>query len=244
MGALHQVHPLYYGGAANTEWQGAPDDKWGFALGAGLKLNAPAIGPGDYFQSQFTYTQGATRYAVNNAAVFNSIVYSGGDLSIGILSDAVYGGIANVGSVTPATNQTSLELTTAWAVNAAYEHFWNKEWRTSLWGAYLDVSYDGAANAMLCSSAGFGTGVGSAALAAAGCDYDFSVWGVGSRTQWNVTSDFYLGLEVYYAHVNSMDTPGGFVNLAASTTKSAGRYAIDDQDVWTARFRVHKDFYP
>ncbi len=41
---------------------GHPDDKLGFAVGAGIKLNAPMIGQGDYFQTQVNYTQGALRY--------------------------------------------------------------------------------------------------------------------------------------------------------------------------------------
>ena len=44
------------------ETSGHPDDKWGFAVGAGIKLNAPMIGQGDYFQAQVNYTQGALRY--------------------------------------------------------------------------------------------------------------------------------------------------------------------------------------
>ena len=42
--------------------QGHPDDKLGFVVGAGIKLNAPMIGQGDYFQAQVNYTQGALRY--------------------------------------------------------------------------------------------------------------------------------------------------------------------------------------
>ena len=39
-----------------------PDDKLVLAIGAGIKLNAPFIGQGDYFQAQVNYTQGALRY--------------------------------------------------------------------------------------------------------------------------------------------------------------------------------------
>ena len=54
--------------------------------------------------------------------------------------------------------QPQIELTTAWGVNAAYEHFWNTQWRTSLYGGYGEVSYNGQANAMLCSAHGSGIG--------------------------------------------------------------------------------------
>ena len=68
------------------------------------------------------------------------------------IADAVYGGLINGTGLAAAT---SLELTTAWNVNAAYEHFWSPRWRTSLYGGYAQVSYGGAAQSLGC---GFGTG--------------------------------------------------------------------------------------
>ncbi len=61
MGALHQVNASYYGnGATALQWPSS--DKLGFAVGAGIKLNAPMIGQGDYLQAQVNYTEGALRY--------------------------------------------------------------------------------------------------------------------------------------------------------------------------------------
>ena len=65
MGALHQVNAAYYDYytvGALTPASGHPDDKLGFVIGAGIKLNAPMVGQGDYFQAQVNYTQGALRY--------------------------------------------------------------------------------------------------------------------------------------------------------------------------------------
>ena len=64
MGALHQVNPTYYycTGTSLAASSGHPDDKLGFAIGAGIKLNAPMIGQGDYLQVQINYTEGALRY--------------------------------------------------------------------------------------------------------------------------------------------------------------------------------------
>ena len=50
-----------------------------------------------------------------------------------------------------AANASDLQLTTAWNINAAYEHFWNPRWRTSFYGGYAAVSYNDRGNAMLCS---------------------------------------------------------------------------------------------
>src|SRR5215471_924347 len=68
MGALHEVNSLYYsttGVSELTRAAGHPDEKVGWAVGAGIKLNTPWLfnwlgsGQGDYFQTQVTYAQGA-----------------------------------------------------------------------------------------------------------------------------------------------------------------------------------------
>ena len=35
------------------------------------------------------------------------------------------------------------------------------------------------------------------------CSPNFSFWQVGSRTQWNITRDFYMGVDVTYTHLNT-----------------------------------------
>jgi hypothetical protein len=53
------------GGATISEWNGHPGNDIGWAISGGLRLNAPMIGPGDYFQIAAVYAEGATRYASN-----------------------------------------------------------------------------------------------------------------------------------------------------------------------------------
>ena len=129
---------------------GHPEDKWGFVIGAGIKLNAPMIGQGDFFQAQVNYTQGALRY-IFQTPNSNWGKSDGASEGFGVVSDAVYNGAI------AAANATDLELTTAWNVNAAYEHFWNPRWRTSLYGGYAAVSYSDRGNALICSGEGGGS---------------------------------------------------------------------------------------
>jgi hypothetical protein len=195
------------------------------------------IGKGDYLQAMFSYTHGASRYNFMNPN-FSHGLRDGGTFAFGIMSDAVYGGNIVAGTA------TSLELTDTWVVNAAYEHFWNPRWRTSVYGGYAEVNYSGLANAMLCAGiTGQGNGAfGSASLANAGCDTDWSVWWIGTRTQWNVTKDFYVGLDVIYQKLEGMSfVPGtsAQLGLGASTIIAPG-----SQDNIGFRFRAHRDFYP
>jgi hypothetical protein len=233
MAAGHQVNALYYGTGEST---GHPDDKWGFAVGAGLKLNAPMIGQGDYLQTQVNYSEGALRYVFFTPNQ-NFFYREGAEAAYGNLTDGVYGGAIG-------TTASSLELTTAWGVNAAYEHFWNPRWRTSLYGGYAAVSYNDSGNAMLCTSQGFGAGgAGTAAIAGAGCDNDWSTWWIGSRTQWNVTKDFYMGVDVLYQKLQTASPATGVV-LGSPSSVILAPTSVTDQDNWQFRFRVHRDFYP
>jgi len=240
-GALHQVNPLYYNNTTtpfNPEGSGHPSDKWGFAIAPGLKINTPSIGKGDYFQTQFNYTQGALKYIFQNPNGNPYIQEGGNSIAIGLMSDAVYGGLVTTGTA------TGLNLTTAWNVNASYEHFWNPQWRTSVYGGYAEVSYNTQANAIVCATVvGGGVGVGATAVATAGCNNDWNQWWAGSRTQWNVTPDFYLGVDVAYNKIHGLSTPTGLAGGFAAGTDTSLR-TVDDQDNWQVRFRVHRDFYP
>jgi hypothetical protein len=230
MGALHEVNATYYTGTGTTpvsQGSGHPGDKWGFAVGAGIKLNAPMISQGDYFQAQVNYTQGALRY-VFQTPNSNWGKMDGASAGWGVLSDAVYGGTIAAGTA------SDLSLATAWGINAAYEHFWNPRWRTSLYGGYAAVSYDSLGQSELC---GFGT-----APVANGCDMNWQTWWLGSRTQWNITKDFYMGVDVLYSKLQTAVVIGVPSPLAVAV--SGATAPAQDVDNWQFRFRVHRDFYP
>ena len=254
--AWHQVNGSYYSNAAGTgltgfEANGHPGDASGWAAMAGLRLNAPMIGQGDYLAMQVIYTQGALRYLYQNPGTGNMWLQDNQSTMFGIMSDGVYGGNIFNG------NATGIQLTTAWGVNAGYEHFWNPQWRTSLYGGYAATSYNSQANALLCQAYGAGNGgQGIFAIASAGCNNNWNQWWIGSRTQWNVTKDFYMGLDVAYVKMDTATLPGGVSGGTAGTgpqgtntqifpanTNTFPRF-ISSEDNWQVRFRVHRDFYP
>lgn len=227
MGALHDVRGGYYG---TTEGSGGPGNAMGYALGAGIKLNAPMLGKGDYFQAQVNYGKGAISYlaylqSVGALGRTAFTKYSGNSFGYGWLTDGVYTGAAG----------SSVQLTEAWGFNAAYEHVWNPNWKTSIYGSYLSVNYNDTASQALCGMAGL-------TVAAASCNSDFSHWAAGTRTQWNVTRDFFMGLDIIYMKLNTASS--GVATLAASGAKPAGTYSLANQDAWAFRFRAHRDFYP
>jgi hypothetical protein len=93
-------------------------------------------------------------------------------------------------------------------VNAGYEHFWSPQWRTSLYGGYAATSYNSTANALLCSASFRLRTGGRFAVAEPWLQHDWNQWWVGSRTQWNVTKDFYMGLDVAYVKFESASSQG------------------------------------
>jgi hypothetical protein len=243
--ALHHANGGYYGsGITNSEVTGHPGDKWGWAVSGGLRLNAPMIGPGDYFQGAVVYAEGATRYAAGMSQTGNSpLKFDGQTFGFGFWEDGVYGSLSGV-------NQ-NVQLTTAWSVAASYEHFWTPSLRTSIYGSYVDISHNTAAKDLICSSYLSVASVNGLA-ASTGCDPDFSMWNIGTRSQWNVTKDLYVGLDVIYLKLNTaqFDSTGVvFLPLNGGKTRSAGTtgvgpYSVDDQDAWMATWRIHRDIVP
>ncbi len=88
---------------------------------------------------------------------------------------------------------------------------------------------------------------GTTALAgmtvANGCNNDWSYWNIGSRTQFNVDSQTYIGLDVVYTALQSASNGVPVTPLKAGN-QPAGVRTLSDQSAFTAEFRFHRNFYP
>jgi porin-like protein len=234
------VNPQYYG---TTEPTGHPSDDWGWVVGGGIRINTPFISPGDYFVAEVNYTEGALKYLFNGQA-FNLNNASGGVMGYGIAADCVFGGTLAGGTA------TNCHMTTGFGIDAGFEHHWTPQWHQSIAGGYMNVQYDSAANAMLCSAegGGNGAGAGNASVATAGCNNNWNQWSVGSRLQWDVTKSFYLGVEVMYSKLDSAQSFNGkvpaSVGLGAPSLCNTGICNVSDRDNWAFTMRMHKDFLP
>jgi hypothetical protein len=167
MGAYHQVN---YGVVTD------PSDESGWAFGAGLRVNLPMLGKGDYIIGQFTYGVGATDY-VGSGLAQGQTTTRGGTISYGPAWDSVI------------TGAGTADLTTGWSITGGLEHNWVPGWKTSLYGAYGKLEYSAAASASL-QAAAAGTTAGSSA--------NWSYWQVGSRTVWTPVTNLDLSVEVMY----------------------------------------------
>ena len=206
MGAYHQVRGVNHL-TANTTQTTAEASGWAF--GAGAKFNVPMLGKGDYVQAQFTYSKGA-------------LLYSGSGMNGGFAATNSDGTVNYSGPAFDAVATTAagnLELTTAWSITGGFEHFWNTQWKTSLYGAYGEVSYSDAAAAVI-----------RPATAAAGSSANWNFAQIGSRTTWTPVANLDLSLEAMY---NRLD--GAW---------ATGTAQFGDKDWVSGIFRVQRNFYP
>jgi len=210
MGAIHDVT------AKNNVVGFAPGDTTGYAIGGGLRINLPSWGAGDYIMGQAAYANGALRYLTGNNGTGNlQQILEGFPISSGAVGpvwDAVV------------TGPTSMSLTSGWSLTAGYEHRWNPQWKTSLWGDYGSIRYSSGANLVL---AGAPT-TGSA---------NWTLWQIGSRTVWTPVSNLDLSVEIMYNH---MDT--AYSGLAVVT--SGGVTTAKDQSWVSGMIRAQRNFWP
>jgi hypothetical protein len=272
MAAAHEVNANYYGSISNgLSATGHPSDRWGWAVGAGLRLNFPFIAQGDYFQMQAAYTQGAMGYLDKGNNTPNFGWERGADFGFGVQSDCVFtSSRAFVGSGSPITG-TGCNLTSGWQVNASYEHYWTPQFHESFFGGITEFRYNSQANAILCTAEGSGVFIhgvlqtGSNSLAASGCNNNFDIWSAGTRFQYDFTKTLYFGVEFLYQHLDSASLPGNVLTPTNTTAllpanndlacagvsdgvPTVGGRApcgnIKNMNNLAVTARIHKDFLP
>jgi len=256
-GALHQVRAGYYGNNNNplltlgsAGYTGLrPEDKWGYALMAGLVINLPWA-KGDQFWIEGAYTVGAVSYTGWNQngqySSFNR--FEGRTVAAAWPLDAVF---ANRVGPAGGFNPTGLELTTVWTIAAALQHYWTPSLRSSVFGAYTATDYNSTATAIFCSSpvgpvrTGAGATPNFATGAVIGCNPDFNVWGIGTRTIWNPVPNLDIGVEVVYAKIEQNHDPATvLLAFGGAGGRAAGNYTPASQEVWSGILRWQRNFWP
>jgi hypothetical protein len=269
MAALHDADGACYGGVCNAGpglLNNGPDAV-GWAVGGGVMFNLPWA-QGDQLWIQGTYAEGAVSYlGLNKFAIKDAIAIIKGGASFGLGGDGntmqgwAFDGIYQTGG--------PVELTEGWQFNIAAQHYWTPALRTSVFAGYVKLEFPGdhaylAAVAVLPAgpvatiSAGNGArgafctgngmnaapvgGTGFFPFSAGGCNPDFAVWSVGTRTVWSPVRNLDIGVEVLYQRFDqNMD---GLWLLPAAGGRAAGFYEARDQDVWSGLIRFQRNFWP
>ena len=222
-GALHNNMSGEILGSTNQTAVGP--DNWGYAIQGGIRLNNFLM-PKDTIEGAVVYAKGALGYALGNPA--QQQFGAGNSVALGWAPDVVFN----------AAGQS--ELTEAWTVSGAYEHNWNNQWRTSVFGGVTQVNFNGNATAMLCAAPAT---YNASASAFSNCSPNFSQSQLSTRTAWNPHPTLEIGLDLLWVHNDTANA--GTATLAATATgRQAGTYVVEDQDKYMAILRVIKTILP
>ena len=216
--AAHQTTGNYY--SLTNPGLGHPDDKWGFAVTGGLQIKNLPTGPGDDIKISGTYAEGALRYVLGNSGSTptNFQVLNGTTFSGVTIADGVYGGVG-----------TSIQQTKAYGFNGAFNHNWNRNWSSSVFGSYSHVDYN------------------DTVATAWGYNPDFNVSQLGVSTTWKPVKNLALIVEGTWVHIDqnrSGVTPNGTNGTGGATlnTIASGIATFGDTNAYSGVFRVQRDF--
>ena len=231
--AAHNNHAGYYGG---TETTSHPNDKWGWAVQGSLQIKNLPTGAGDVIHLQGVYTDGATRYNLQNLAAVNYSMFGGTNVlgayqSIGfaIAADAVYSG-------TSAATGTGLENVRTWGFRGGYTHNWDAYWNTGVYGAYAAIRYGSNGNAVICANA-------VALLALVGtCNPDFNIAQAGIITRWTPVKDLTFSGDFSWTRVDQKYSGTVVAPTLAGVAKPAAVYELKDQDSFNFLLRAQRNF--
>ena len=238
--AAHNNHAAYYGG---TEVTGHPDDKWGWAGQLALSIKNIPTGPGDTINVQGVYTNGATRYNIQDLSGAGAFTSFGNtsvpgayqSIGFGIAPDSVF------------VSGGSQQLITTYGVRGAYVHNWNPYWNTSVYGAWAQVNYNGTAKSYICGPGGTGVGGSFGVLIGAtsnltSCNPDYSVAQIGTQTQWTPVKNLTFSADFTYTHLDqnyagTISYPG-----SAAIGKPAAVYSLSNQDTYMLLLRAQRNW--
>ena len=226
--AAHDNNPAYYNNALIQA--GHPDDKWGFAVQGALTIKNIPTGAGDTINAQAVYTNGATRYNIQDLAGSAGawLTTNGGTVGFSYAPDSVF-----------STNGQQ-QLISTWGGRGAFNHNWNPYWSSAIYGAYADVHYGSAATAIVCAS----VAATSAFLATAtstgitSCNPNYSIAQLGFITRWTPVKNLTFSADYTYQHLNT-NYAGQITTAGGSGT---GVYTVANQNTHEILFRAQRNW--
>ena len=239
--AAHDNHAAYYGA---TEPTGHPDDKWGWAGQLGLSIKNIPTGPGDTINIQGVYTNGATRYNIQDLAgsAGANTIYSGTSLA-GAYQSVGFG----VAPDTVFANGTQQQLIQTWGMRGGFNHNWNPYWSSSVYGAWAAVQYNDTAKTLICGIGGVGGSVRGAlnpagsGTAVTTCNPDYNIGQIGFITRWTPVKNLTFSGDVTFTHLDQKSV--GTVSAPSATIgKPAAVYELKDQNTVLLLLRAQRNW--
>ena len=229
----HNNTPGYYGA---TEVTGHPNDNWGWAVQGALQIKNIPTGAGDTLNLQAVYTDGATRYNLQNLigssfSMFGGTGLAGAYQSVAFANapDAVYTGIS------PATG-SSLENVKTWGFRGGFNHNWDPYWNTGIYGAYANIKYGNLGRTAICANM-------VALLALAGtCNPDFNIAQAGIITRWTPVKNLTFSGDFTWTRIDQRHSGTVVSPTLAGVAKPAAVYELRDQDSLNFLIRAQRNW--
>ena len=145
-------------------------------------------------------------------------------IALGAVTDGVY------------RNGTSIEQTTAWTVGAGFEYFWTRNFSSTIYGNYTEVSY----NATVTNNRWFCTG--NSPYNGVTCDPSFKYWTVGTHHDWFPLPGLRFAVDVLYTAIES-EMSGQTVALGTKVgARPSGLYTVKDLGITSVVFRAQRSW--
>jgi hypothetical protein len=243
--AAHEVHGTYYGaaGASQISDNGKPGSTYGYAFTGAFELKNLPTGAGDTFRAEATFAHGAAKYVfggtLDTVGAGRFARTSGtdpGTIAIGYILDGIYSG-------TNAANGTSISLSNAWSVDGWFEHYWNPQWRTSVFASYGHISYGAAGNTLL-AALGVSGANALGTINVTGGNADLTEYQIGTKTSWMPVKDLTFSAEFIYSRI-SPNVQGTFTNtgfISGANTAANNVWTLGGQNVYNGAVQVIRSF--
>jgi len=234
--AAHDNHAAYYSG---TEVSGHPDDKWGWAGALALSIKNIPTGPGDVINIQGVYTDGATRYNIQDlASQAGAIAIYGGSNLPGVYGSVGFGTAPDTVFIAGGQQQTIK----TWGMRGAYTHNWDPYWNTSLYGAYAAVMYNDTAKSYICGVGGVGGSFRTAfGAGVTTCNPDYNLAQIGVITRWTPVKNLTFSADVTYSHLDQKFA-GVVTTSSTPIAKPLATYELKDQDTVMLLLRAQRNW--
>ncbi len=180
------------GGNTATTSAATPGDAWGWAVISGTEIKLDFLSPGSRFGAYFNYGVGATAYGGGSNLVSPGLYGSGNTVAFGVLSDGVY------------VNGQGIQQTTSWTVGGGFEYFWTRNFSSTIYGNYTEVTYDSTVvNSRVFCGGGGAVAQTIVVAAAVTCDPSFKFWTVGTHHDWFPLPGLRFAVDVMYTGIDS-----------------------------------------
>jgi Porin subfamily len=225
--AAHDNHAAYYS-PLGVEPNGHPGDRWGWAGQLALSIKNIPTGPGDTINIQGVYTDGATRYNIQDlAAQYGAVTLFGNSSFPGAFQSVAINAAPDTVFVTGSGQHTIK----TWGMNGAFNHNWDPYWSSSLYGAYAGVRYDNFSKVAICGTRANGAASGGTFPTITGgvCNPDYNIAQLGFIHRWTPVKNLTFSADLTWSHIDQKNS-GTFAFASAAIGKPAAVYELKDQD--------------